>query len=434
MSSPGSVLTASNATTPVHPAERVALVDALRGLALLGILLVNMAFFASPMEMGGFDRPDAAGGADLVAGTLVRLFAEGKFYSILSLLFGLGLFIQMSRAQSAGVPFARRWLRRMAILLGFGIAHALLLWDGDILVYYALFGTLLLAFRGRSDRSLVRWACVLVLVPALLLAAGAGLLAAVDDQPAVRDGFQETLTQLRREQAENRRVFGGDDWPAMVRHRAKDYPETVAALAAAMGPSVLAMFLVGMLLGRRGVLHAPADHGPTLVRLVVLGGLVGLPLALVQTWAGLRAGATPGLLVEDFAPVLLSLAAMLVAGPVVAVGYVAGAALVWRHPRGRRVLQLFAPAGRMALTNYLLQSLLATLVFHGHGFGLYDKLGPALWAAIALAIYAAQVLVSRWWLSRHAFGPMEWLWRTLTYGRAATAAGPSYTAAISPRM
>jgi uncharacterized protein len=369
-----------------------------------------------------------------VAGTLVRLFAEGKFYAIFSLLFGLGLFIQMTRAQSSGAPFARRWLRRMAILLGFGIAHALLLWDGDILVYYALFGTLLLAFRERSDGSLVRWAWVLVLVPALLLAAGAGLLAAMQDAPDLRESFQGTLTEIAADRAENLRVFGGDDWAAMVRHRAADHLETVAALAAFMGPSILAMFLVGMRLGRRGVLHAPSDHAPTLFRLLRLGALVGLPLALLQTWAALRASATPGLTVEDFPPLLLSCAALMVGGPVLGLGYVAGAALLWRHRRGRRVLQLFAPAGRMALTNYLLQSLLATLVFHGHGLGLYNKLGPAWWAAIAVAIYSIQVPLSRWWLSRHAFGPMEWLWRTLTYGRVTTSASANYAPAISPRM
>jgi uncharacterized protein len=403
----------------------VVLIDALRGLALLGILLVNMAYFGSPMEIGGFDRQGSVGGADLAAETFVRAVAEGKFYAIFSLLFGLGLFIQMSRAQAAGAPFAGRWVRRVAILLAFGIAHALLLWEGDILVYYALYGMLLLAFRRRPDRSLVRWAVVLVLVPGLLVAGGAGLVEVVDDDPTVQASLEKDLAEPRAEQDEKRRVFGGDSWPAMVRHRAAGHLQTVLALGAIVGPTVLAMFLVGMWLGRRGLLHAPADHAPALFRLLLFGLLVGIPLTVVQVWTAFQAGATPGLPAGDIAPILLSIASLLVGGPALGLAYVAGAALIWRHPQGRRVLATFAPVGRMALTNYLLQSLIATLVFHGHGLGLYGKLGPALWLAIAVAIYVSQVLLSRWWMSRHAFGPMEWLWRTFTYGRRPTLTAPA---------
>jgi uncharacterized protein len=397
---------------PRAPEERLVLVDGLRGVALLGILLVNMGTFSHGALMANFGATGAPAGVDRWLGGALTFLAEGKFYSIFSLLFGLGLFLQMSRAEQAGVAFVGRWRRRVLVLLGFGVTHAVLIWDGDILIMYALLGLALPWFRRASNRALVSWATAFIVLEVLALVGLAALLRL----PAVAQEIKGSMAELTAELDSALRLHQQGSYVALVAHRARETALSEVGMLLMIGPAVLSLFLLGVWSGRKGLLHDPGAHRQLLGRLLVGGLAIGIPANLVLLGSHQAIYATPGIVPEDLSAVLTAVAALMVAGPAIATVYLSGAALAWLRPGPKRWLSAVAPVGRMALTNYLLQSIICTTLFFGYGLGLQGKLGIAGGVVLALAIYAGQVALSRWWLSRHRFGPAEWLWRTLTYG------------------
>jgi uncharacterized protein len=184
-----------------------------------------------------------------------------------------------------------------------------------------------------------------------------------------------------------------------------------AALLVVVYPVILAMFLGGIWIARRGILHDPASHRRWLVAAAALGLGVGLPLNAAYTWASDAALGGSG------SAWMIAIVLAFVAGPILCLGYVAGLAFFWGTSSGRAVLAPLTHVGRMALTNYLLQTLICTTIFYSYGLGWFGRVGPAAAVGVALLVYAVQVPLSYAWLSRFRFGPAEWLWRSLTYGR-----------------
>lgn len=391
---------------PVGTGERMVVLDVLRGVALLGILVVNMPFFATP----GIVDPDfltreLPGAVDRAARWLVTFLAEGKFYPLFSFLFGYGFAVQLSR-DAPGSP-RRRYVRRLAGLLLLGLAHVTLLWAGDILAIYAVLGSLLLLFERRAERTLLRWAGALLLVavvPIVLLTVVTVLVGAAPEAA-------QADAELRRAGSEALAIAREGSFPELVRQRWNEYSSVLFVLVL-QGPVVLAMFLVGMWTARRGVLHDPAAERPLLRRVLVIGLLVGL--------AGSFAGATLRVAADSVnsATYVASFGFLTIAGPVQALAYAAGVVLLLlRGEEWRRRLAPLARVGRLALSNYILQSLIATSIFYGYGLGLYGRVGSALLLALSVAIFALQVLLSGWWLRHLRFGPLEWLLRSFTYWR-----------------
>lgn len=395
---------------PIDSSERSILLDALRGWALLGILTVNMAgfigfFFLSNEQQARTLFGSLNGGANFILEWLLI----GKFYSIFSLLFGIGFAIQLRRLEQRGEGVAR-YLRRLAVLFLIGLAHIFILWFGDIVALYALMGAVLLLFRGISDRWLLRWAMLFWLVPvgwSALIHFG-GFNAA----DPIYDSAFRTLAE-----------WGFEDENPLV-----DYRETgfIAALALRPGESlfrlgdliyqmrftkVLGMFLIGLWVGRRAVYANLDANAPLLRKVAIWGFLVGFPLSLVK--AILTTGATREQPVVQF----LTEVAYVLSTPTLALGYAALFALAWLSGR-TRLLDLAAPAGRMALTNYLMQTVIQGFFFLGWGLALIGQLGLIFIYPLSAALFAFQIAYSRWWLARFRFGPVEWLWRSLTYGRA----------------
>jgi uncharacterized protein len=394
---------------PIDGSERSALLDSLRGWALLGILIANMVAFVGFAFLDDTGREATIGSAfDDIAELLLEWLVVGKFYSIFSLLFGIGFAIQLGRLEARGEG-VRRYLRRLAVLFLIGLAHLLLLWIGDIVALYALMGALLLLFRRQPDRALIHWAVVLWLVPiawsALIHFGGVNLA-----QPIFDAGLR-TLTSM-----------GVDVSVGPL----EDYRDTgfLAALAFRPGEAlirlsdlvyqmrftkVLGMFLIGLWVGRRAI-YADLDRYAPLLRNVARWGLmIGLPVSMAKAVLSMWPGEVP---IIEFA----AEAAYVLGTPTLALGYAAGFALLWR--KGAKSLSWAAPAGRMALTNYLMQTILQSLIFYGWGMGLIGTFGLIFIYPLSLAIFALQVAYSRWWLSRFRFGPVEWLWRSLTYGRS----------------
>ena len=393
---------------PVAPAERIATLDVLRGFALAGILLMNIEAFVGPV-VGSYTGLDPAlTGADRVADGLVYFFVQGKFIALFSLLFGAGFAMMVQRADAAGRPFAGMYWRRSLALLGIGLAHALLLWSGDVLVTYALLALLLPAFREAPAGMLAGLgvACYLV-APALLM--GLGLLS------GVTPGWDEAIAAQGREMdamlEAQRLAYGSGSYAAAVMQRVRDFGLTLSNLPLT-GAMVFGMFLVGAAFMRSGAIQRPDLHRSLYrwLRLVVL------PLGLLAMLASFLVGPTAFFdvfsLRQSFAQSLA-----IVAAAMMCLGYLAWVVHALQAPSGACGLGWLAPVGRMALSNYLLQSIICTLLFYGYGLGFFEQL-PRFWQIpFALGLFATQVLYSRWWLQRFRFGPAEWLWRSVTYWR-----------------
>lgn len=399
---------ADGAAAPVSGGERLFALDVLRGFALLGILCVNMAFFAMPaIADPDFAARQFPGFADTAARWAVAALAEGKFYPLLSLLFGYGFAVQMARGGESG---RRRYARRLLALLVLGVAHALLLWAGDILATYAAVGAILLLFAGSEPRTLLRWAAGLVLVPAALV----GLLVAALSRAGPGSSFgsaRQVEIDFRDAGERALAVYGEGSYRQIVDERLIELTQVVPLILFVQAPVVLAMFLIGSWAGRRGVLAKPGADRGLLVRVLRYGLIVGVPGNLL--FAALQQGAA-----SAASPAYLGAFGLLyVTGPALALVYGAGLALLAQDERWRARLTPLATVGRLALTNYILQSLIATTVFYSYGLGLFGQVGSGVLLTLCLAIFALQVLISGLWLKRFRFGPLEWLLRSFTYLR-----------------
>ena len=396
-------MTADVSASPVR--DRIQALDAVRGLAVGGILFANVLVFFGLI----FLAPDRAAAlsnttADHVALFLEHVLVDGKFYSVFSLLFGIGFGVQLSRGGDAALP---RFRRRLRILLGIGAIHAFLIWAGDILMLYALLGFMMPWFARKSNRALVRWSVILLAVPTVLY------LIAVAAWTVFSSGAAQTSPDSGPP-ASILRFF-----EAMGRGGLKDaFVGNLVFLAGRWAdlfftvrfPKVLGMFVLGIWTVRTGIALSPSSHRSTLVRWSLVGWSVGLPANVIATLAFQRWPYLP----PSFGA-LLGVTMQGIGIPMLALGYAATVALLVVD--GRRIVTVFAPVGRMALTNYLMHSIVCVTLSYGFGLALWWRIGAAKAMAIAAAIIVVQIPLSAWWLSRFRFGPIEWIWRRLTYGR-----------------
>ena len=357
--------TVPSAPRTARTAPRILDVDALRGFALFGILMVNIGYFASDPSSAGF-------WLDSAVHSVLAMFFVMKFYLLFAFLFGYTFTLLLDSARRGDAAFRPRFLRRLAGLFTFGLLHAVLLFHGDILMTYAVLGLVLLAVHRITPPTALATAVLLVAVVALAFAmmAIAGV-PPLDESAVVTAGHQRYAT------------FG----------------QMVLGTLTVQGPVALAMFLVGLAAGRLRLLASV----PRVVWACQLVQWVGYPFGVAGAVIVIAAGglSTP-----------LGLAVNVLTGPVLAAAY-AGTMLQVFHSRwGHQVAAALAPAGRMALSNYLGQSLICTLVFTGLGAaGDVPAVGVV---AIATAIFAWQLAFSARWLSTHRHGPAEWLLRAVT--------------------
>jgi uncharacterized protein len=394
---------------PVSARERLDVIDALRGLAIGGIMIGNMQWF-SGYGMAPPVLAEQAPAVDRVTHFLVHVLVEGKFYSIFSFLFGFGFALQVARAEERGDVDAAVFRRRLWWLLLIGLLHAWLLWAGDIVSIYALMGFLLLRFRRTSNTALVKWAVVLVIVPVVTYTLITVAFHAFVP-PETIAGFETGQTERWSSTVSTVRE---SSWLKLttdfnVQGLAGRYAGLIVQMRL---PKILAMFLLGLYAYRLGVFQNPAAHAPLIRRVLVRGlafGLVGN--VAMAALAGNEGPFPPS--VEG----ILGVAAYAFAVPALALGLAALVVTLWRSDGWRRLLSVLAPVGRMALTNYLLQTVICVTLFYGYGFGLFARFRAGQATLIAFAIFVVQIILSAVWLRYFAWGPMEWLWRQLTYGR-----------------
>lgn len=389
---------------PVTSSERHTILDVLRGFALLGVITANMSthsgyFFLSDLQKQNVDLF----GVDRMVTSIIDFLIDGKFYSLFSLLFGIGFAIQMNRARDAGSSFAYRYRRRLLILFLIGLVHAIVFYVGDILTVYAITGILLWFFRNSSDSTLLRWAFVLLLLPVIQysliwIPAIAQSSASADARPPLFDqliigyqtgSFSEILVNN----------IGGLFFGR--------YPDL---LFTGRFFRVLAMFLVGFYAARNLLFLPSNSRRVVLKKIMITGAVIGVPCNVVlammmktEYYYGLGKYGIIEPLVYAYGV------------PALCLFYASAVFLLWEPRRGRQMLNIFAPVGQMALTNYLMQSVICCLIFMSYGLAWFGQVGPAMLTVIGLMIYGVQLIFSKWWLSRFAFGPAEWMWRCATY-------------------
>jgi uncharacterized protein len=391
------------APLPAH--ERIRALDVLRGIAVGGILMANVfvffgLFVMSPERAAAL--PTAAG--DRVATFLEHVFVDGKFYSVFSLLFGIGFGVQLERGGAAALP---RFKRRLRILLGIGAIHAFLIWAGDILMLYALLGFTMPWFSRKPNRALLRWTVILFAIPTALYLVALGVWTVVGSGAAqtspgpampakIQTIFEAIGTGGLKDAFIGNLVFLGGRWADLF--------------ATVRFPKVLGMFVLGLWTVRTGIALSPSTHRAALVRWSLLGWGVGLPANMIAAWAFQHWSYLP-----PSVGGLLGTAMQGVGVPMLAIGYAATVGLLVVD--GRRLITVFAPVGRMALTNYLMHSIICVVLSYGFGFGLWSRIGASTAMEIGAVIILVQIPLSALWLSRFRFGPVEWIWRRLTYGR-----------------
>lgn len=385
---------------PSTAGSRIDALDAIRGVALAGILLVNMGLFAFPAL---YTTPSAywPGTANKVVEQLISFFAEGKFVSMFSFLFGLGFILFLQSAERKGLPPVRLFLRRLLVLLGIGWIHAHLIWFGDVLCFYSVLGVLLLFFRKMSPPALVKWAIGLLIIPVVLYVA-AGTLIGPDfykDSIAYSDAGNKAIEVYRS--GTLRQIWEQNSTDLMMA-RMGYLIET---------PMMLAMFLLGAYAGKRGIFRQPDAHQVFIRKVQTWSAIIGWPLVIVVALFGKADPSTPiggNLMIID----------TFLASPLIGIFYIATLTRLLQRAPWQQWLRPFQAAGRMAATNYLLQSVTCIWIYYSFGGGLYAYASPSMYLLIWLLVLGFQLAVSSWWMHHFRFGPVEWIWRKLTYGKA----------------
>lgn len=397
------------ATAAASPAgERIALLDVVRGMALLGILVMNMPAFTDAGVHAG-------GGATHRAAEVVRdmLFA-GKFNSIFSLLFGLGFTLQLARLEARWPQAATAvYLRRLGWLFALGLVHAVFFFSGDVLHIYAMFGLGLLWLRRWPDRALVVLMAACLVAPAL-----SQLLRALMAVPGAGGATLATAAAGGNWTPQELHAFGHGSFGEATRAAMNAFVTMYTdphELRQHLGfyAQILTTMVLGLLIGRHRFLQRLPELMPRIVVIQRTSLVLGLACTIVY---GLghdvtdSAAASPMRALVGSCYVLARLALMSF--------YVLTIVRAMQQPRWQRRLAPFGAAGRMPLTNYLLQTALCSLLFYGYGFGLWNRVGALGELLLApLLFFGIQLPLSLWWLARFEQGPFEWLWRRLTYGR-----------------
>jgi len=424
----------TTAPAPVAPSERFGSIDVIRGFALLGILAININSFALPWV--AYMNPTIAGGftgLNFAEWIFAWFIFEEKMMSIFSMLFGAGIVLMTDRALARGGSPAGFFYRRAAILLVLGLLHGYLLWEGDILYCYALCGMIVYLLRKKSPRTLLLLG-VLVLLPGLLIpqassiffrrtreaaarveaALKAGKAPALEDQrySEIRKGFREAFHPTPAVLAREIKVRREGSYLEIVRERAPGtfFMETFL-FAILIVWSVGGRMLIGMGLLKLGVFSAERSQR-FYATMILMGYGLGWPLVAAGAY---------GLIRHNFDVDYLLGGGMSyneIGSILVALGHVGAIVLIYKAGAVTWLTRRLAAVGRMALTNYLMQTILCTTLFYGYGFGLFARLDRVQLLGVVAAIWVFQLWYSPLWLARFRFGPAEWLWRSLTYGKA----------------
>lgn len=393
---------------------RIATLDIVRGVAVMGILAMNIVAFAMPIQ--AYFSPVAFGSTDAIDYAVYAfnfVLIDGKMRGLFSFLFGASMLLVIQLAQAKGESAASVTYRRQLWLLVFGLIHFYLIWFGDILTGYALAGMVAYAFRGLGVRKLVGWGVVLVVLQLAIMGASAmhaySLAAAVADPGAsaatIKEwkGFTEDFAATPAELRETVALHLGP-WSGIVREQVTEHLWEPLIFSLLFGPETLAYMLFGMAALKSGFLKSEWSER-RYERIALIGFAVTVPVYAFICWMLFDEGFTVPAIFTWY------MTATVPFRPVMVLAYAALIILLTRN--GGWLVDRIAAAGRAAFTNYLGTSILMTGLFYGWGFGLYGSLSRAQLYLVVFAMWALMLLWSKPWLDRYRYGPFEWLWRSL---------------------
>ncbi|MFP4025195.1 MAG: DUF418 domain-containing protein [Thiohalospira sp.] len=400
---------------PVESKARIQILDILRGFAILGILMVNMPVFNSPFvaRLSNFTIWDSV--PNQVADIFIRFFFEGKFYSLFSILFGIGFFLFLQKQNESGKSIIPTFRRRLFYLLIFGILHITLLWFGDILFFYALFGFILILFKKKSTRGLKKWIITMILIPVIFTGLVVLLVSLGKMHPEgaeqIEASFAQQEQQMREISERALEIYPSGSFSEIIDIRLTEWKNTLGGILV-FYPNVFAMFLLGFYLAKKGWLFNIKENIAVFRKMFWYGLILGIIGNAIYTY-GMHHSSQ-----MDMSPT--TFVAMIGFGfgvPAMTLFYIASFALALEKGFFNWCTKMLAPVGRMALTNYLLQSIICTTLYYSYGGGLYGQVN--IWQGIILTfvIFILQIFFSRFWLNRYYYGPFEWLWRSLTYNK-----------------
>jgi uncharacterized protein len=396
---------------PVPLGERIEVLDAIRGCALLGIFIMNVPAFNTSL-FSGFGGTEWPRWWDVGTETVRDVIFSGKFNSMFSMLFAVGFTIQLERLQARAPDQATQiYVRRLFWLFVFGVIHACVFWAGDVLHMYALLGVLLLLLRRLPDRVIAALIVLCLLYPTIM-----GTIALTVATPEDTSAIELTQGAIAADNA----AFGHGNFFDTARRSTGSmitfytHPQSTGIFRFYV--QFLTTVLIGLLLGRHRFFQNVRSHLPFVRRVQWWALGIGLVSGIgFMAWRDLAANPW-----QPSVGRLLAATGYVVCRVTIMIFYVATIIRAVCNERWRQRIAPITLTGRMPLTNYLLQTLIAVTLFYHWGFNLWNKVGPALDLVIAIAIFfVIQVPLSRWWLSRFQVGPMEYLWRVLTYGRGA---------------
>ena len=391
---------------PTQNKERIISLDVLRGFAILGILIMNIQAFS--MIFAAYQNPLAYGdltGANLLVWKLSHVFADTKFITIFSILFGAGIVLMTGKLEDKGLDSWGLHFRRMCWLVIIGLLHAYFLWDGDILIGYGLIAMLAFIFRKKTVRTLTILGIALILIPSLLILMSGWSMQYWPEEQMTKMAEQWLPGQelIDKELA----AFRGSWWDG-VKYRSQMVLLMQTYVIFFYGWRILGLMLIGMALFKSGYLSVKLSYKKYL-QILTLCFVIGFALIIFgmnknfETGWDLKYGRFFGIQYNYWGSLLVSL------------GYISLIMIIVKSGISSRRRSLLAPVGQMAFTNYLLQTIICTTIFYGYGFGNFGKFSRVEQIIVVFCIWIFQIIFSSLWLRYFKYGPFEWLWRSLSY-------------------
>lgn len=387
---------------PVGEKQRIESLDILRGIAIFGILLVNMKSFSgpdSPIRSLSYEYFDQS--YNVWTNVMLEFFVQGNFITMFSFLFGFGMILMAERADETSRSFVPVFLRRQFVLFLFGALHVVLFWYGDILITYSIVGVIMLVFYRLPKNLLLSVGLVLLTAYSLFMT---GLTYNYWTSGAALD-YQEMQNEENEfEIMESIRIYSEGTFAEIIQERIREWTDLNRYFLFFLC-GLLPMFLFGAYAAKKRTFQ-----NRTLWKIWGLTLLLGPGSKLLAVLAFPYKG-------EDWRYDTAMSWGYEFGGAMMSIFYICSIVLIYRYGRFKRLFNIFRITGRMAFTNYLMQSIIATTIFYNYGLGLYGKFGPFIGVIIAVIIFSLQVIFSKWWLKNYYMGPLEWIWRTLTYGK-----------------
>lgn len=384
----------SNFNQSMSKQERIISMDIMRGFAIFGIFLVNMLSFHSPLL---YIDPIEWWNGSLDKGTYmtIDILAQGSFYPLFSLLFGYGLVLLRESNLARGVTFTPIALRRLFLLLLIGCVHAFFVWHGDILINYAILGLIFLLFIRLSGKALMITGTLMYIIPNIIL-----FLLFIVMVMFVPEGELSPYNQVEANASIEAYQLGS--FMEVTEQRYKDwYFVNNLGNSFLMLFMILPLFLLGGGAAKLKWLQRVQQNKKKFKIMFMITLIVGLIFKI-----------SPYLIVKNFATEYLQ---DIFGGPLLAIAFALGIALLVESTKGMSKLKIFAPVGKLAISNYLLQSIVSTFIFYSYGLGLYGEISAFTGSLLVIGIFIIQVVISHYWVKRFAYGPVEWMWRSFTY-------------------